>query len=165
MRAVDAETLTAGAATLHLLLDADATGGALSAHRVRLQAGAIGANPHRHGRSSEMFYVIDGNVDLLAGDRTMTASAGDLVVVPPGVPHAFAAGAGSDGELLIVVTPGVQRFDFFRRLVKVMNGDAEPASLGAEQEQYDNLAAQSAAWEQLRSPAPAPPTFVSFLPK
>jgi quercetin dioxygenase-like cupin family protein len=146
----EAETLHAGSSTIRLLLDADATGGALSAHRVRLGEGAIGANPHRHSRSSEAFYVLSGSVDMLAGERVTTAVEGDLVVVPPGVAHAFAASAESNAELLVLITPGVQRFDFFRELVRVMNGQADRAAFMRSQPDYDTYPADSADWSAAR---------------
>ncbi len=140
VRAAEAETLVAGSSTLQLLLDSS---GALSAHRVRLVDGAVGAGPHRHERSSELFYVLDGTVDLLAGEQTLTATAGDLVVVPAGAAHAFAASAGHDGELLVVLTPGVERFEFFRRLV-----DTHDPS---DHEQYDIHDVASEAWLERRA--------------
>lgn len=57
--------------SLRLLLDASATCNAASVLRVRLRDGAAGAVPHRHNRSSELFYVLDGGVDLLAGDTVL----------------------------------------------------------------------------------------------
>lgn len=44
----------------HLLADASASDGALSAHRIRLARGTGGAVPHRHDHSSELFFVVDG---------------------------------------------------------------------------------------------------------
>jgi quercetin dioxygenase-like cupin family protein len=151
LRSAEAEKLTAGGSTLHLLLDASSTGGALSSHRVRLRNGAIGATPHRHRLSSELFYVLDGEVDLLAGDRVLSANTGDLVVVPPGSPHAFAATAGTDAELLVVVTPGVERFDFFRLVAAVLSGDAPSARLSVDLERFDIQDAVSPSWEQHRA--------------
>src|SRR4051794_19146355 len=77
-----------------LLADSSATGGALSSHRVALGRGADGAAPHRHDHSSELFYILDGAFDLLVEDDVVTARTGDLLVVPPGVAHAFAAHRG-----------------------------------------------------------------------
>lgn len=39
----------------------------------------------------------------------MIAERGDLVVVPPGLAHAFAAAPRHDADILIVITPGVER--------------------------------------------------------
>jgi len=146
VRAADAEELVAKSTTLHLLLDASATHGALSAHRVQLRDGADGASPHHHRQASEMFYVLGGTVDLLAGDQVLTATEGDLLVVAPGTAHAFAASAGCDGELLVVITPGVERFDFFRRLVKVLTGTGDRDAFLRNQAQYDTYGATSQAW-------------------
>jgi mannose-6-phosphate isomerase-like protein (cupin superfamily) len=75
---------------VRLLADSSATGGALSAQRVFLGRGAEGANPHRHTRSSELFCVLDGSAQILAGTEVVTMQQGDLAVVPH-MPHAFAA--------------------------------------------------------------------------
>ncbi len=44
----------------------------------------------------------------------VTMLQGDLAVVPPHMPHAFAATAGSGADLLIMITPGIERFGYFR---------------------------------------------------
>ena len=98
-----------------LLADSSATGGALSSHRVALGRGADGAVPHRHDNSSELFYILDGALDLLVRDDIVTAHTGDLLVVPPGSAHAFAAHRDSTAEALIMATPGIERFDYFRQ--------------------------------------------------
>jgi mannose-6-phosphate isomerase-like protein (cupin superfamily) len=149
-RAASAETLVAPLVELQLLLDSTATSGALSAHRVRLGNGAEGANPHRHLGSSEMFYVLDGMVDLLVGGDLITATTGDLVVVPPGLPHAFAASGGQDGELLVVITPGIDRFDFFRSVHSVLIGAMSPSSLNGAGDRFDNYPAVAPHWDALR---------------
>lgn len=145
-RAVDAESLHLGPSTMRLLLDADATGGALSAHRVRLADGALGASPHRHTGSSEAFYVLAGSVELLAGDRLICATEGDLVVVPPGTAHAFAASAGCTAELLVTITPGVARFAFFRELVQMASGEGDRQAFLDGQARYDTYPAADDLW-------------------
>jgi quercetin dioxygenase-like cupin family protein len=151
IRADAAETLTLGDATLRLLLDADDTGGALSAHRVRLRDGATGAEPHRHRSATEVFHVLAGEVDLLVGQEVMRAAAGDLVVVPPLAPHAFAAAARCDAELLVLVTPGIQRFELFRTIARVRAGLQPAAALTGSADRYDNHPAPTYAWETARS--------------
>ena len=61
----------------------------LSPQRVTLADGADGASPHHHASSAEMFYVLSGSAQLLAGSRLLIAAEGGLAVVPPGLPHAF----------------------------------------------------------------------------
>ena len=91
VRAADAEVIGFPPQTVQLLADSSATGGRLSTQRVTLAGGANGANPHHHANSAELFYVLSGSAQLLAGDRVLVAEEGDLALVPPGLPHAFAA--------------------------------------------------------------------------
>ena len=81
------------------------------------------------------------------------ASEGDLAVVPPGLPHAFAAAAGSDADLLIVITPGIERFEYFRHLARIATGQQPPESLLEVQARYDTFFEDSAAWHQARAAA------------
>ena len=154
MRAADAETMTTGQVRARLLLDSSATRDAASVVQVRLAEGADGAVPHRHDKSSELFYVLSGSVQLLAGEEVLTAGEGDLAVVPPGLPHAFAAPPGSGGELLIIITPGVERFEYFRHLGRIVAGQETLESLLAVQERYDTWFLRSEPWQAARS-APA----------
>jgi quercetin dioxygenase-like cupin family protein len=143
--------------TVRLLLDSSDTGGAVSAHRVLLREGTEGAAPHRHLTTTELFYVLSGADDLLAGGDVLHAIEGDLVVVPPGVDHAFGATARADGELLVMVTPGIERFDFFRAVHEVVTGVADRSILAGSEEKYDNHAASALATAGWRSSRPGNP--------
>ncbi|WP_194893503.1 cupin domain-containing protein [Catenulispora pinisilvae] len=133
-----------------LLADADATGGALSSHRVELATGANGAVPHHHTASSELFYILDGRLDVLVGTEVHTADPGDLLVVPPHLDHAFAAHPGSPAEALIVITPGIQRFDYFRLVQRTRAGQEPAGTLLASQERFDTYFVDSPAWQAAR---------------
>jgi len=148
VREADAEILGGGPVTGHLYADSSATGGALTSQRITLLDGAGGATPHHHKTASEMFYIISGAADLLAGERVVTVSAGDLVVVPAGTVHAFAAAAGHDADLLIVLTPGVERFEYFRHLQRIAAGEASLQSILGVQDRYDNHFDESPVWQQ-----------------
>ena len=56
-----------------------------------LDEGGPGHGPrlHRHPYD-ETWVVIEGSVTFQAGDETLTAERGDVVIVPPGMPHRFA---------------------------------------------------------------------------
>jgi mannose-6-phosphate isomerase-like protein (cupin superfamily) len=158
MRAADAVVLSS-ASQMWLLLDSSDTGGAVSTHRVLLRDGAEGAGPHRHILSAEMFYVLSGAVDVLVGEEVLQVIEGDLVVVPAGVDHAFGATAGADGDLLVAVTPGVERFAFFRSVHAVITGKADPSILAGSEEDYDIHPASARAlevWQLSRSDTPHP---------
>lgn len=156
-RARQAETLHAGDSSIRLLLDSSATGRAVSVHRAVLGRGGPGASPHLHTGSSELFYIIDGSADLLAGDELVTATQGDLLVVPPGLAHAFRATPGCTAEMLILVTPGIERFDLFRGLAAVVNGELDRDAFMRDQARFDTYPASSAKWDarvELERPQP-----------
>ena len=48
-----------------------------------------GVTPHIHPVIEERFKVLSGTPSFLAGRKWQTASAGETVVVPPGVRHAY----------------------------------------------------------------------------
>ncbi|HTP24810.1 MAG TPA: cupin domain-containing protein [Anaeromyxobacteraceae bacterium] len=151
VRSSDAEVLGWGPATVQLLADSSATGGALSTIRVSLANGADGARPHHHAGSAELFYVLDGAVQLLSGEQIITAHRGDLVVVPPKRAHAFAATPGMSADILIVIAPGVERFEYFRHLGRIVRGEAPPESLREVQDLYDTYFQSSPAWDGARA--------------
>ncbi|MFI0406381.1 cupin domain-containing protein [Actinomadura sp. 3N508] len=151
VRGAEAEVIGRAPTTIRLLADSSSTGGALSTQRVTLAGGADGAKPHRHDNSAEMFYMLDGTAQLLSGDQVVTAERGDLVIVPPGAAHAFAAAPGEDADILIVITPGVERFEYFRHLERIAYGKVPPESLLDVQELYDTYFLASTAWESARS--------------
>ncbi|MDR8407565.1 cupin domain-containing protein [Nonomuraea sp. 3-1Str] len=151
VRSAEAEVIGRAPTTIRLLADSGSTGGALSTQRVTLADGADGAKPHHHAGSAELFYVLDGTAQLLSGEQVVTAERGDLVVVPPNVAHAFAAAPGEDADLLIVITPGVERFEYFRHLERIAYGKVPPESLLEVQELYDTYFRTSETWDRART--------------
>ncbi|HTB19548.1 MAG TPA: cupin domain-containing protein [Bryobacteraceae bacterium] len=147
VRGAAAEVVGAPTARVKLLADSSATGGALSTVQVTLAKGADGARPHRHDRSAEMFYVLDGAVQVLSGTQIVRAEPGDVIVVPPGLAHAFSAERGSGAEILIVIAPGVERFEYFRHLTRIAQGKERPESLRDVQDLYDTYFLNSPEWD------------------
>jgi len=149
-RAADAEIAGGSSASVRLLVDSSSTGGALSTVRVTLGKDADGARPHRHDRSAEMFYVLEGAVQVLSGSEIVMAEQGDVIVVPPRMPHAFSTQRSRSAELLVVITPGVERFEYFRKLTRIGRGEEPPESLRDVQELYDTYFLNSPEWELAR---------------
>ena len=50
--------------------------------------------PHVHPHQDEYIYVLEGRIDLILDGKTTSASAGDLVRMPRGIPHAFKGHTG-----------------------------------------------------------------------
>jgi mannose-6-phosphate isomerase-like protein (cupin superfamily) len=149
----DAEFLGTGSDTIALLADAPATGGLLGVSRTTLGRGRDGATPHCHRGSAEVFFVLDGRLQVLAGEEVVEVEAGGTVVVPPHTVHAFAAAPGSGADALIVITPGVERFAYFRLLERVRHGRADPQDLLAVQDRFDTHFVDSILWRRTRGAA------------
>ena len=122
--------------------------GTLTSNRSFMRAGSAGAPPHRHQRSAELFFVLDGALDVLLEDRIVTLEKGDLLVVPPGTTHAFAPPADHDADVLFVFTPGTARADYYRLLDAAYRGTAQWSEIAESSERFDNHYVESPLWEQ-----------------
>jgi mannose-6-phosphate isomerase-like protein (cupin superfamily) len=152
-RGDEAEVLDSGSNVNRLLADADTTDGAISANRLLLRAGVDGPPPHYHANSAEIFFVIAGGLEALAGDRLVTLDQGDFLVIPRNMPHAFAAPAGVESDVLILFAPGLQdRFEYFRLVDRVQRGQASPHEILATQDRFDNHFLDRPTWRQSRPP-------------
>jgi mannose-6-phosphate isomerase-like protein (cupin superfamily) len=61
---------------------------------------------HVHRHETEIFYILEGQFEVVIGGQTVPASPGALVVGPRNIPHTF-RNVGSDvGRLLLTVIPG-----------------------------------------------------------
>ena len=52
----------------------------------------VGPALHIHPRGAEAFYVLDGSYTIRSGDQVHTATSGDFVFIPKGVPHSYQSG-------------------------------------------------------------------------
>jgi thiamine-phosphate pyrophosphorylase len=73
-----------------------------------------GTDPHVHLRHADCFYVLEGELDVFAGDETVRVGPGGSVVVPPGVVHAFTS-VGS-ARFLNVHAPSCGFAEYVRRV-------------------------------------------------
>ncbi|GAA1912645.1 cupin domain-containing protein [Streptomyces durmitorensis] len=126
-----------GGGQFQLLEDSRATDGLLGANRLALPSGADGTRPHHHRLSTELFYVLGGTMEFLLDGAPTAVGAGGLVVVPPGVVHAFGASAGGPAEFFAVLTPGIERFGYFRQLGRIARGEAAWDSMDELHDTYD----------------------------
>lgn len=70
-----------------------------------------GPPPHIHSREDETFYVISGNLEILLGDKTYLAKAGDFVYIPRGTVHRFKNIGKEMAVQLVTFSPaGVEKF-------------------------------------------------------
>ena len=62
--------------------------------------------PHVHRQCDHAFYVVEGQVRIDVGERTVQASVGTLVFVPKGVVHSFANPGAVWSRMLQIDAPG-----------------------------------------------------------
>jgi quercetin dioxygenase-like cupin family protein len=60
--------------------------------------------PHVHSREDELFYVLDGELDVYVGEEAFKAKTGDCIFLPRFEPHAFVIRAPRL-RLLVLFTP------------------------------------------------------------
>jgi len=99
--------------------------------------GFAGPPPHVHHRTVEVFYVLDGELTMLVGDETITASPGSCVVVPPDTRHTFSNAGSEPVRFLGVYTPaGFEQY--FKDLAALLaGGPLDPAAVAEVSARYD----------------------------
>jgi quercetin dioxygenase-like cupin family protein len=105
------------------------TRGDFGLFEVTMPPGGNGPGPHLHRTFSESFHVLEGSLDVLAGDGWTTAHTGDLVHVPRSGVHGFrSAGPDVGARFLILFTPGIPREDYFAGLLELYADGRTPTT-------------------------------------
>lgn len=89
-----------GSLTLTKVMGSDTVGGLdLVDHRV-----PAGYTPpkHVHRDADEVFYLIDGRLEVTCGDDSWQVGPGSVVFLPRGVPHGFTVGPDRPARTLLI---------------------------------------------------------------
>ncbi|MBO0880917.1 MAG: cupin domain-containing protein [Mycobacterium sp.] len=134
----------------------EAHGSAVSSFEVVVPPGFdVGA--HTHHRSQEFFYVLAGELDLLAfepvkrtdegwqdwesadGDRVVRAGAGGCMFVPPGCPHAFRNATHMPARMLFQSYPSPDHERYFEEICEIFSAgrSVDPDTVQRLRERYD----------------------------
>ena len=89
--------------------------------------------PHMHPKQDEYIFVLEGRIDLLLDGNKTSASSGDLVRMPRGIPHAFFNNSGAPVEALFWAAPTGKLLDLYRRIHNL----SSPAEVVAVAKDYD----------------------------
>ncbi|NYV74209.1 MULTISPECIES: cupin domain-containing protein [Streptomyces] len=112
---------------------------------------------HVHTRSEELFYVLEGELDVLAfeprvrtpdgwrrwesssGSRVVRATPGTVIAVPPGCPHAFANPTDAPARMFFQAAPPPDHERYFEELLEILAGGGPPdeAAIEALRARYD----------------------------
>jgi len=79
------------------------TGGALTLIQDNLKKG-FNLGLHLHHKHTEIFYILDGEVDFIVSGQAIKAKTGSVIYIPEGTPHAASSSTGS--QMLMFYTPG-----------------------------------------------------------
>ena len=88
------------------LADGAETGNRYSVSIWRVEPGQPGPGAHAHEANEELFYVIEGTMTFLVGDRHVDAAAGTFLRIPAGVTHDFENRTAAAARALNVFIPG-----------------------------------------------------------
>ncbi|HWK62314.1 MAG TPA: cupin domain-containing protein [Eoetvoesiella sp.] len=91
--------------------------------------------PHMHPKQDEYIFVLDGRIDLLLDGKKTSASSGDLVRMPRGLPHAFFNNSGDPVTALFWAAPTGRLLELYRRIHNMSN----PAEVVQVAREYDVL--------------------------
>ena len=92
--------------------------GALFMTEQPIQRRGAGPPKHYHEAQDEWFYCLAGEYVVEIGDKRFRLAAGDSVLGPRRVPHAFVYDGTGPGRLLVAFTPAERIEQFFRDLEK-----------------------------------------------
>lgn len=93
-------------APMAILARAEDTGGAYSLLWSEQPTGAPPVPMHIHRKEEEAFYILEGELEIRVGGRTVRATAGSYVLVPRGVAQAFTNPGMQTARFLTIFTPG-----------------------------------------------------------
>jgi quercetin dioxygenase-like cupin family protein len=85
-----------------------------------------GPPPHVHTREDEFIYVLEGELEVLDGERAFTASAGSYVYIPRHTLHRFKNVQEATTRILIGFTPAGFEGFFFATGEPAREGEVAP---------------------------------------
>ncbi|MFI9604701.1 cupin domain-containing protein [Streptomyces sp. NPDC052043] len=134
----------------------EAQGSSVSIFEVVVPPGFdVGA--HVHSDAQEFFYVLEGELQLLAfeptrrteenwhdwespdGDRVVRATEGACMFVPPGTPHAFRNASDEPARMLFQCLPSPVHERYFEEIAKIWAAgtSVDPAAVEDMRRRYD----------------------------
>lgn len=120
----ESRRFTHAGATIHIKATARETNRAHSLIELTVPARFPGATLHYHKTFVESFYILEGQIEVIRGEETITATAGKLLHMPIGMIHGFHNATDQPARFLVICTPG--GFDsFFTGLIEWMRREPQ----------------------------------------
>ena len=112
--------------TTYKVLTAETAGAMFVMEQANAKKG--GPSRHLHFSQDELFYVMEGEYLVEIGTERFHLKAGDCVLGPRGVPHAWAFIGDAKGRLLLSYSPAGKMEDFFNHREQLGIGKGAYAS-------------------------------------
>jgi mannose-6-phosphate isomerase-like protein (cupin superfamily) len=135
----EGERIAVGGSTVVLKGTDDGTDGFLFLSETTLAPGFPGPPPHVHRELHDLFYVLDGTLELLVGDETVAAGPGTFALFRPGVRHAFSNAGGAEPVSFLNVNTPAGWEGYMRDLGAAFAGERPPSreEIGRIASRYD----------------------------
>ena len=92
---------------------------------------------HVHRVQEETFYLLEGECEWHVGERTICATPGTYLFIPPGVPHDITNVSGKPARVLMTVSPPGHEH-YFEELARLAaQGVPDPKALADLRDRYD----------------------------
>jgi mannose-6-phosphate isomerase-like protein (cupin superfamily) len=102
----------------------------LGAWEFTMDGSAPAAPPHIHHGIHEIMVILEGEGDLMIGDRRQAVRAGAFAYAPPGVLHGVVPGGSGTIRALIITTPAATHEAVVAALEKLAaGGPPDPAKM------------------------------------
>ena len=79
--------------------------------------------PHIHPDQDEFIFVLEGVIDVMLDGEEQQAHAGDTVLMPRGIPHAYYNNSDTPSRALFWVSPGGDLKELFDQLHELNDVD------------------------------------------
>ncbi len=123
-----------GGMTVTFTIDAEASGGRVTAFACAVPGGSGMPVAHSHDGFDETIHGLEGTATFTVDGTDIRIGPGDGLCIPRGAVHSFMALEG-DTTFLAVITPGVFGPDYFREIGAILEASAggppDPAAIGA----------------------------------
>ena len=123
LKAGEGRTIPLGPIHMVVLEDGTQTRGTLGVAEFEVPPHAPTPPPHIHHAHEEGFYVLEGELEFLAGTERLRASQGTFVMVPIGTIHTFSNPTDKLARFLNTFTPPlyISYFEEFSKLLQAGN--------------------------------------------
>ena len=138
LKAGEGRTIPLGPIQMVVQEDGTHTRGTLGVAEFAVPPHAPTPPPHIHHAHEEGFYVLEGELEFLAGEETVRACQGTFVMVPIGTVHTFSNLTDKPARFLNTFTPPlyIGYFEEFSKLLQA-GGALSPQQFAELMARYD----------------------------